>query len=67
MRRRNRCLTVSCSLLLLAASAFAQGQHPVSGRKYAGVMGTAGADWLVRPDRGAEEQPDRAVALMGMA
>jgi ubiquinone/menaquinone biosynthesis C-methylase UbiE len=57
-------------LLLLAASVFAQGaqtQHPVSGRKYAGVMGAAGADWLVRPERAAEEQPDQAIALIGIA
>jgi ubiquinone/menaquinone biosynthesis C-methylase UbiE len=54
-------------LFLLAASAFAQGQHPISGRKYAGVMGAAGADWLVRPERAEEEQPDKAIALLGIA
>jgi ubiquinone/menaquinone biosynthesis C-methylase UbiE len=30
-------------------------------------MGTAGADWLVRPEREAEEQPDRALDLIGIA
>src|SRR5438477_12623528 len=54
-------------LFLLAASAFAQGQHPISGRKYAGVMGAAGADWLVRPERAEDEQPDKAIALLGIA
>ncbi|MCX6628896.1 MAG: class I SAM-dependent methyltransferase [Candidatus Solibacter sp.] len=57
-------------LLLVAASVFAQAaqnQHPVSGRRYAGVMGAAGADWLVRPERAAEEQPDKAIELIGIA
>ena len=62
--RRRRCCLRSCSV---AASAFAQGQHPISGRKYAGVMGAAGADWLVRPERAEEEQPDKAIALLGIA
>ena len=52
--------------VLLAASACAHGQHPLSGRKYAGVMGAAGADWLVRPERAAEEQPDTAIDLIGI-
>jgi SAM-dependent methyltransferase len=58
---------ILAALLLVASSAFAQGQHPISGRKYAGVMGSAGADWLVRPERAEEEQPDKAIALLGIA
>jgi ubiquinone/menaquinone biosynthesis C-methylase UbiE len=54
-------------LLLLGASLFAQNQHPITGRKYAGVMGARGADWLVRPERAEEEQPDKAIALLGIA
>ena len=53
-------------LLLLAAATFAQTSHPVSGRKYAGVMGPAGADWLVRTEREAEEKPDLALKLIGV-
>ena len=53
--------------VLIAASLFAQNQHPVTGRKYAGVMGAGGADWLVRPERAEEEQPDKAIALLGIA
>jgi ubiquinone/menaquinone biosynthesis C-methylase UbiE len=64
---RYRSLTVAAPILILAASLCAQGQHPVSGRKYAGVMGAAGSDWLVRPERAAEEQPDKAIALLGIA
>ena len=48
------------------AGAQAQSSHPVSGRKYAPVMGVAGADWLVRPERESEENPDLAVSLLGL-
>jgi SAM-dependent methyltransferase len=57
---------VSVLLLTLQAVAFAQGVHPVSGRRYAGVMGAAGADWLVRPEREQEEQPDAALDAIGI-
>src|SRR5260370_6012618 len=67
MRRRHRPLTVAALIVLLATSEWAQGQHPVTGRKYAGVMGARGADWLVRPERAEEEQPDKAIALLGIA
>src|SRR5438552_3534769 len=63
MRRIYRSLAAA-ALIVLAA--YAQGQHPISGRKYAGVMGAAGADWLVRPERAEEEQPDKAIALLGL-
>jgi ubiquinone/menaquinone biosynthesis C-methylase UbiE len=57
-----------CALLVLLASlVWAQGVHPISGRRYAGVMGPAGADWLVRPEREAEEQPDAALDAIGIA
>lgn len=54
-------------LLRLASVAFlsgillAQGIHPVTGRRYAQVMGFGGAGWLVRPEREMEEQPDKAL------
>jgi len=60
-----RCLA---SLLLIAqAAVWAQGVHPITGRKYAGVMGFGGADWLVRPEREAEEHPDEALDAIGIA
>ena len=37
------------------------GVHPVSGRRFAQVMGPGGADWLVRPERIGEEEPDKAL------
>ena len=41
--------------------------HPVSGRRYAGVMSAAGAAWLDRPERIEEEQPDRALDVLKIA
>jgi predicted methyltransferase len=38
--------------------------HPITGRQYAGVMGPAGADWLVRSEREQEEEPDKAIAAL---
>jgi SAM-dependent methyltransferase len=55
------------TILLAVCTLFAQDRHPLTGRRYAGVMGTAGADWLVRPERESEEQPDRALDLIGIA
>jgi cyclopropane fatty-acyl-phospholipid synthase-like methyltransferase len=60
------CRKAWLSLLLLVSPVFAQGTHPVTGRKIAGVMGMAGADWLVRPEREAEEKPDLALDGMGI-
>lgn len=49
-----------------AAQSAAPGKHPVSGRTYAWVMGVGGADWLVRPERETEENPDLAVQLLNL-
>ena len=57
-----RVILAVAALFLLQASAYqAPGTHPVTGRKIAGVMGMSGADWLVRPEREAEEQPEKAL------
>lgn len=55
-------------VLLLTASALAQqpGVHPISGRRYAGVMGYQGADWLDREERDIEEAPDTAIAALDL-
>jgi len=47
------------------ASAF-QAEHPISGRKIAGVMGIGGADWLDRNEREAEEHPEKALESLGL-
>jgi SAM-dependent methyltransferase len=59
-----------CGLLVavcLWSQAGAPGVHPITGRRYAGVMGVAGADWLVRPERMSEEEPDKALDEIGIA
>lgn len=53
--------------VLLASLAFAQGVHPLSGRRYAQPMGVAGADWLDRAERQQEEDPQFALRLMKVA
>lgn len=52
------------ALFCFALTAAGQTRHPVSGRRIAGVMGVAGADWLVRPERVAEENPEKAVRML---
>jgi ubiquinone/menaquinone biosynthesis C-methylase UbiE len=61
-------LTTSATLATgpIAATFAAQGKHPVSGREIARVMGHEGADWLDRPERMSEEQPDRALDAIGI-
>lgn len=58
------------ALLILIIAAFAalgfQGTHPITGRRIAGVMGMNGAEWLVRPERVAEENPDGALDAMNL-
>jgi ubiquinone/menaquinone biosynthesis C-methylase UbiE len=55
--------------LALAASVVAQapGVHPVSGRRFAPVMGWQGADWLERGERIEEEAPDVAIRVLKIA
>jgi SAM-dependent methyltransferase len=61
-----RLLGGSLLVLLLAAALAAQmpGTHPVSGRRYAPVMGYQGVDWLERPERMEEEEPDLAISIL---
>src|SRR5271166_2058793 len=73
---RSRCNVKFMTRLALSALFFVtffttpgwcQSTHPVTGRQYAGVMGPAGADWLVRPEREQEEEPDKALAALAIA
>jgi SAM-dependent methyltransferase len=52
--------------LVLAGGVAAQspGTHPVSGRRFAPVMGYQGAEWLERAERVDEEQPDVALDVL---
>jgi ubiquinone/menaquinone biosynthesis C-methylase UbiE len=58
-------LVLAATLALSAQQAAAPpGTHPVSGRRFAGVMGYQGAEWLDRAERIAEEEPDRALEVI---
>ena len=48
-------------LLTLALICLAEDVHPITHRRIAQVMGSGGADWLVRPEREAEERSDEAL------
>ena len=73
MLKRTHLSSVLAAIVLAATLAAAQqtattpGVHPISGRRYAFVMGYQGADWLDRPERIEEELPDRAVEALQIA
>jgi ubiquinone/menaquinone biosynthesis C-methylase UbiE len=52
---------------LLQFPIWGQDVHPVTGRTYSGTMGVAGAPWLVRDTREAEEHPDQALDELKIA
>jgi ubiquinone/menaquinone biosynthesis C-methylase UbiE len=62
-------LAAIASALALGATLLVSGQqttaspgtHPVTGRRFAGVMGYQGAEWLDRAERVDEEEPDIAI------
>jgi ubiquinone/menaquinone biosynthesis C-methylase UbiE len=51
-------------LLAVVVAAQAPGIHPISGRRFAPVMGYQGADWLERSERDEEEAPDIALNVL---
>jgi len=57
-------------VLALTSSAIvparAQSEHPVTGRSIAPVMSASGADWLDRPEREQEEQPEKALDALNL-
>src|ERR1700716_1359601 len=52
------------AVLVAGLAAQAPGVHPVSGRRYAPVMGYQGAPWLERSEREEEEAPDVALDVL---
>ena len=67
MRSRTRRWAAGTGFVIMVAAAgawAAQNRHPVSGRVMAPTMSVAGAPWLDRPEREAEEQPTRAVEAL---
>ena len=70
MAMTKRALIFASVPILLAAVLTAQtattpGVHPVSGRRFAAVMGWQGADWLERSEREREEEPGRTFDALG--
>jgi len=57
---------VVSAILLLAFVCSAEEFHPITHRRIAQVMGSAGADWLTRPERESEEHPDQALDAIGI-
>jgi ubiquinone/menaquinone biosynthesis C-methylase UbiE len=52
------------ALVFLLFCLIAAAQQPQIKRQPAPVMGVAGADWLIRPERIQEEEPDRMLASL---
>ena len=67
-RRSNAVLGSGLIAVVLAAGLTAQqpGVHPVSGRRFAPVMGYQGAPWLERSEREEEEAPDVALNVLNI-
>ncbi len=66
-------MAAAAAALIVAATAVGiasqagPGRHPISGREYAWPMGLAGAPWLDRPEREAEEATTRALRIIKVA
>jgi ubiquinone/menaquinone biosynthesis C-methylase UbiE len=58
----------SVVILTLTGTVLAQstGVHPLTGRRIATVMSHLGAEWLDRPERASEEEPDKAIAALAI-
>ena len=63
---RSRIAVALVMLSVAAVAAQSPGVHPISGRRYAGVMGYQGADWLERSEREIEEEPEVALNAIGL-
>jgi ubiquinone/menaquinone biosynthesis C-methylase UbiE len=67
MRLRTKALLgggLLTTVLAVSLAAQQPGVHPISGRRYAPVMGYQGAPWLERSEREDEEAPDVALNVL---
>ncbi|HEV3141304.1 MAG TPA: class I SAM-dependent methyltransferase [Vicinamibacterales bacterium] len=63
--RSNRAFVTGAAIVVsVAIAAQTPGVHPISGRRIAPVMGYQGADWLERPERFEEEDPETALDVL---
>src|SRR5262245_23753030 len=67
MRRTTPLALIWAIVFAAALAAQATGTHPISGRRFAPVMGYQGAPWLERPERLEEEEPDVAIGRLKIA
>ena len=58
-------LIAVATAILTAQTVATPGVHPISGRRFASVMGWQGAEWLERSEREIEEEPDKALDALG--
>ncbi len=65
-RPRTALAGVLAVLAVVAVAAQQPGVHPITGRRYAAVMGYQGADWLEREERDIEEAPDKALDALDL-
>jgi SAM-dependent methyltransferase len=65
--RHLKLVPIVAAALASVLAAQAPGTHPISGRRFAPVMGWQGADWLERNERVAEEEPDLALDVLKIA
>ena len=65
LRSASLLLVILATASPLAQTAAVSGVHPISGRRFAGVMGWQGAGWLERSERELEEEPDKALDALG--
>ena len=61
-----RAFVIAAAVLTAVVAVEAQRRHPVSGRVFAPVMGVAGAAWLERAEREAEEAPSKAIEALDL-
>jgi len=64
MHKRAGLALVALLALTVGLVAQSTGVHPLSGRRFAQVMGYQGADWLERNERVEEERPDVALSAL---
>jgi len=58
---------LACALAVALTASAQSGVHPVSGRRFAPVMGAGGAAWLDRSEREMEEAPEKALDALDIA
>ena len=63
-RRRLKRFLCILPLAVFSLGLYAEDIHPITHRQIAHVMGSAGADWLVRPERESEERPELALDVL---